>query len=381
MTDLEKVKDKVTTSLKVKKKTLETPSSFSFELEVPEKLKNDFQYSAGQFVTIFMKVNNEWISRSYSLCTSPSFDPHFQITVKRVKGGRGSNWLADQVSEGDTLDVTFPQGTFFQQLPNKENNFYFLFAAGSGITPIFSIAKEVLKTEPSAQVFLFYSNRNEKEVIYKNLLEKMLKDFKERFHLTYMFSKPETSRLTLVGRCSALMAKNFVIENSEMAGERQAYMCGPEGFMNEVEKGMKEAGLKNENIRKESFGGAPATPTQTSSEAPPCNELNLDDKIVIGDDTPLAPTKTIKAVINGESIEVVADKNTSLLESLIEAGQNPPYSCMNGACMACMAKVIKGRVYQDDPGILTEENIRSGETLTCQAKPLTETVIVDYDDF
>lgn len=379
MTDLEKIKDKVTTPLKVKKKTAETPSSFSFELEIPENLKSDYQYSAGQFITLFMNINDEWISRSYSLCTSPSFDEHFQITVKRVEGGRGSNWLADSVNEGDTLEVTKPQGTFFQPLPPDNNNFYFLFAAGSGITPVFSIAKEVLKTDASAQVYLFYCNRTEIDVIYKDQLEQMSTDYKGRFHLTYMFSKPETSRLTLVGRCSALMAKNFVIENSENAGPRQAYMCGPEGFMNEVEKGMKDAGLDDDNIRKESFG-TPVPPPETSDNNGN-DELNLDDKVVIGDDTPLSAPKTIQAIINGETVEVAADKDTPILESLIEAGQNPPYSCMNGACMACMAKVTKGRVYQEDPGILTDENVEAGETLTCQAKPLTETVIIDYDDF
>lgn len=379
MTDLEKIKDKATSPLKVKKKLAETPTAFSFELEIPGTLKSEFQYTAGQFITLFMNINDEWISRSYSLCTSPHFDEHFQITVKRVVGGRGSNWLADQINEGDTLNVTAPQGTFFQPLPEKENNCYFLFAAGSGITPIFSIAKEVLKTESTAQVFLFYSNRNEKDVIYKDLLTQISEDFKERFHLTYMFSKPETSRLTLVGRCSSLMAKNYVVENSENAGERQAYMCGPEGFMDEVEKGLQEAGLSQDRIRRESFG-TPMAPSQTAGPESD-DEFSLEGKVVIGDDTPLAPAKTIKAVINGETIEVAADKNTSILESLIEAGQNPPYSCMNGACMACMAKVSQGRVYQEDPGILTEENIQSGETLTCQAKPLTETVIIDYDDF
>lgn len=381
MTDLQKIKDKVTVPLKVRKKTTETPSAYSFELEIPADKKEQFQYNAGQFVTLFMEIKGEWISRSYSLCTSPSSDSHFQITVKRVEGGKGSNWLADSVNEGDTLLVTPPQGTFFQQLPLKENNAYFLFAAGSGITPIFSIAKEVLKTESTANVFLFYSNRTESDVIYKDLLDDLTKKFEDRFHLTYMFSQPTKSRLTLVGRCSSLMAKNFVKEHSEGVGERQAYMCGPDGFMSEVESGVQQAGLSEDNIRKESFGTSIA-PAQTTDTAPKgFAEINLEGKVVIGDDTPLSEPKIVRAIINGETIEVPAVADMPILESLIEAGKNPPYSCMNGACMACMAKITQGRVYQHDPGILTDENIAANEILTCQAKPLTETVVIDYDDF
>jgi ring-1,2-phenylacetyl-CoA epoxidase subunit PaaE len=374
MTDL---KHKITSPLKVAIKLQETEDAYSFQLDIPPDLKSKFAYQAGQFVTLFLEVNGQEISRSYSLSTSPTFDKNFQITVKRVKGGLGSNFLADHIESDDTLLVTPPQGTFFKPLSPGPATHYFLFAAGSGITPIFSIMKELLSTRSEEKIYLFYCNRSENDVIYKNQIETLKNQYPNRLSVTHMLSQPVASRLTLVGRCSALLVKNFVVENSEGALQRQAYMCGPEGFMDQVQQGLQLAGLTQEEIRKESFGVTivPAAPSQGAS-------FDLSAKFVIGDATaPLATPKKLIATLGGETVEVDLNPDLSILENLIEAGQNPPYSCMNGACMACMGKVKQGRVYQDDPGILTEENMAAGETLTCQARALTETVKIDYDDF
>lgn len=368
--------EKITKPLIVKKKIAETPEAYSFQLEIPPELKEDFRYSAGQFVTLFLRVENEMISRSYSLCTSPAADNDFQITVKRVPMGKGSNYLADKVNEGDTLLVTPPQGQFYS--PGDETQTaYFLFAAGSGITPIYSILKETLTTSADSKVFLFYSNRNEESVIYKDQLTHLQEEFSSRLQVTHMFSKPMKARLTLVGRCSSIVAKKYLLENLEGIQSKQAYLCGPNGFMEQVKTGLASAGFEPNEIRIESFG-APLSELESKTEQ---DEIDLNDQTVIGDDSQLATPEKIIAVINGETVEVDANPNSSVLESLIEAGQSPPYSCMNGACMACMAKIVQGRVAQEDPGILTEENIEAQEALTCQAKPLTATVKVDYDDF
>lgn len=375
MSDL---KSKITKPLKVANKISETDDAVSFQLEIPDEWTSQFSYQAGQFVTLFLNVNGQEISRSYSLCTSPHYDKAFQITVKRVSGGLGSNYLLDKVQAGDTLDVTPPQGQFFKPLTPHPQNHYFLFAAGSGITPVFSILKEILITRPDEKVFLFFSNRSENDIIYKNWLDQLKEDYPNRLYVTHMLSKPISSRLTLVGRCSALMAKNFVLEHSEGAVARQAYICGPEGFMDQVTEGLSLAGLRADEIRKESFGAAPRPSAPSDSQQ---TDANLEGKFVIGDQTPVGNPEKLIAILGGEKFEMEINPHISILENLIQAGQNPPYSCMNGACMACMAKVKSGRVYQDDPGILTDENMAAGETLTCQAKALTPTVIVDYDDF
>ncbi len=144
--------------------------------------------------------------------------------------------------------------------------------------------------------------------------------------------------------------------------------------MDLVREGLEEATIAKDKIHIESFGDAPQADLSATS-------FNEDGKVVVG--AALRPgeqPKTLRALINGEDISIPADKNLSLLETLIEKGYNPPYSCMDGACMACMAKLKAGRVYQDDPGILTEENLEACEILTCQARPLSEDVFIDYDD-
>ncbi|MCB0406550.1 MAG: ferredoxin--NADP reductase [Bdellovibrionales bacterium] len=369
---------KITTPLKIKRKIQETSDTYSFTFEIPLHEKEKFLYSAGQFVTLFMNINGESISRSYSLASTPALNEDFQITVKRVPGGKGSNFLADSLHEGDTVLVMPPQGRFFQPYSKENHVFYFLFAAGSGITPIYSICKELLAQHSNAQIYFFYANRDENNVIFKSSIEKLASEHSPRLHLTYMYSKPKAARLTLVGRCSSFMAKNFALQNMENADKKQAYICGPEGFMAEVKSGLQSAGFTDEEIRMESYGPSTKPKTEASTQT---SGLNLDDKIIVGDDTPFATPKKIQAIINGTTVEVDALPETSILESLIEAGQNPPYSCMNGACMACMAKITKGRIYQNDPGILTHENLQAKEILTCQAKPLTETVVIDYDNF
>lgn len=373
MTGLESadLRDKLTHPLKVEKKIQETPDAYSFRLEIPEDLKSQYSYLAGQFVTLFLTVNGEEVRRSYSLCTSPYYDDHFQVTVKQVPGGKGSNYLANEINTGDTLYVTPPQGTFFQQLDRGSEAEYFLFAAGSGITPIFSIAKEVLSTDESAKVNLLFANRDEDHIIYNELFSPLLEQFKGRLHVTHQLSQPK-GECEFTGRCDAEVAANFAKERSQGSSLKQAYICGPDGFMNAVKSGLENSGFSKEQIRIESF--ATAVPSESSAG----EEV---DGIVIGDTSATtASPKTIRALINGEQVEIEANPEMSILESLINAGQNPPYSCMDGACMACMAKVTSGKVVQDDYGILTDENVEQGEALTCQARAISETVVIDYDN-
>ena len=244
MTGLETadLKEKLTHPLKVEEKIQETPDAYSFRLDIPSELKTQYQYRAGQFVTLFLNVNGEEIRRSYSLCTSPNHDDHFQITVKQVPGGKGSNHLANNVNTGDTLYVTPPQGTFFQPLDNEKSAQYFLFAAGSGITPIFSIAKEVLSTDPSARVNLLFANRDEDHIIYRELFAGVESQFSGRLHISHQLSKPKGG-CDLTGRCNAEVAAKFAADKAQGSGPKQAYICGPEGFMDAVKEGLKTAGL------------------------------------------------------------------------------------------------------------------------------------------
>jgi len=363
--------EQLTRPLKIAKRVQETPEAVSFVFEIPAEMKSEFNYQAGQFVTLFMDINGESLNRSYSLCSSPIVDNEFKITVKKVSGGKGSTYLCEQVKEGQVLRVTRPAGHFFK--PSLASTQYFFIAAGSGITPTYSILKTVLTANEENQVHLLYCNRNEESIIYAKEIEEWQKKFGARLHVHHLLSQPSSAWKGERGRFSEAWLKNIFAlhKNNKMAHEY--YLCGPDGFMDGAALSLTNLGIDKSQIRRESF--AVGLTTVKAPDLP-------SDWTYIGDK---AQGKSesgghLTAVVQGETFECEVQPDQTILEALIEAGANPPYSCMDGACMACLAKVQDGLCYQKDPGILADENIDNRETLTCQARVLSRNVKVSYDD-
>lgn len=375
--------DRLTKPLKVVKKIRETEDACSIVLEIPREYATDFVYRPGQFVTLFLNVNGEDLRRSYSLCTSPFHDTDFRITVKKVAGGRGSTYLVDRLREGDILHVTPPSGHFFTPPKELKGQHYVLFAAGSGITPVFSILKSMLKVQDQNQVTLVYCNRDEASIIYRQDLNHWLSQFPKRLQIHHVLS-------SLGGRLDHEKMQHLWNDIQSQSGlNKEFYLCGPVPFMTLVSDFLHKQNVSKDRIHIESFGEMPimkkieeasSTPVPGSGGSSDVEE-NIAGRVYIGAATvPGDSPVTLFAKCNGEDLEVKANPKASLLETLLEAGHNPPYSCMDGACMACMAKLVEGRVYQNDPGILTEENIERGEILTCQARALSKKVKIDYDN-
>lgn len=362
--------EQLTRPLKVAKRIQETPEAVSLVLEIPADTAPEFVYQAGQFVTLFMEIDGESLNRSYSLCSSPLTDSEFKITVKKVNGGKGSTYLCEKVQAGQVLRVTKPAGHFFK--PALDDTQYFLIAAGSGITPTYSILKTVLTASEKNEVHLLYCNRNEESIIYAREIEEWQKKFSSRLHVHHLLSQPSPSWKGERGRFSqAWLKKVLAHQNQNLA--REFYLCGPDGFMESVSQELETIGVPKSLIRQESFA--------VGLKAAKAPDLNAD-WTYIGDKA-RATTESgghLTALVQGETFECDVKPDQSILEALIEAGANPPYSCMDGACMACLAKVQDGLVYQKDPGILSDENIDNRETLTCQARVLSRNVKVSYDD-
>jgi ring-1,2-phenylacetyl-CoA epoxidase subunit PaaE len=363
--------DQLAKPLKVTQRVQETPEAISLVFEIPDALKSQYTYQAGQFVTFFLTLNGETISRSYSLSSSPLVDQEFKVTIKKVQGGRGSTFLCDQVKVGDTLMTTPPSGHFFKPSLDPKGMHYFLFAGGSGITPVYSIMKTVLAASSLNHVTLVFCNRNESGIIYRKELEQWAQKYPSRLDVVHVLSKPGFDWPGRSGR----LERHLITELLEMPSTgpmaREYYLCGPVEFMHLVRNTLVENGVQKEQIKEENFGLTVHKP----------RDLN-DAWTFIGPNPEQAgegPEKII-AILNGETIEVAAKDGMSILETLLEAGAQPPYSCMDGACMACLGKVQEGRVYQEDPGILTDDNIKGCEALTCQAKPLSRIVKVSYDN-
>jgi len=357
---------KISIPVKVKERVAETKDAVSFILDVPAEHAKKFIYRPGQFVTIFLDFNGEILPRSYSLCSSPLTDSDPKITIKKIAGGRGSTYLVDQVKAGDTIWVAPPAGNFYRRPMSLEPVQYGLFAAGSGITPVFSIFKSVLAASPQDSVHLVYSNRSPDDIIYSDELDALVSKYKGRVSVTHHFSGQS-------GRCTPEFLKDEIAKVGSSSS--QFYICGPDGFMESVRLALTSVGVEDERIHQESFVSAP--PLGSSEDKDP------EGRVYIGDQAagPHPEKYTLKVLLNGEEIILENQSpKTPILELLMESGANPPYSCMEGACMACMAKITEGRVYQNDPGILTDENIDGRDVLTCQAHAASPSVRIDYDN-
>lgn len=359
--------------LKVKKRIQETPDTVSLVLDIPTELKSQFRYQAGQFVSFFLDIDGEKISRSYSIPCSPLVDQEFKITVKKVEGGKGSTYLCEKVKEGDTLLTTPPAGNFFKPLLDDKGVHYLLFACGSGITPVFSIMKTVLHAGPNNRATLVYGNRTESAIIYKSELEQIAQQFEGRLKVLHVLSRAESGWTGPCGRIDDKLIRQIADESSASGLTRDVYLCGPTEFMSSAKKILLEKNLPPDRIHIEDFGTDVHKPTATGQKVE-------EHWTFIGPAKVTETPEKIIAQINGETVEVAAKEGQSILDTLLEAGAQPPYSCLDGACMACMAKIQEGRVYQVDPGILTDDNVVNCEALTCQAKPLSRIVKVSYDN-
>lgn len=359
--------EQLTHPLKVSKIAKETNDAVSIAFEIPENLKKIFTYRAGQFVTLALKIEGQEVNRSYSLCTSPLTETEFKIAVKKVRGGMASTFLCEKLKVGEILRVTPPAGQFFR--PTLEAAHYVLFGAGSGITPLISILKTVLSSNPQNSITLVYSNRNEGSIIFKDEIESLREKHSSRLEVHHLLSQP-TSNVRPT-RCTPDWVKSFV--TSKNLQKAEFYLCGPDEFMASISETLLQAKISKEQIHQESFaiGLTKKTSVEFKKDWTYVGDKNAAEEIAGGH---------LKAIIQGEEVECEVKKDQSILEALIEAGANPPYSCMDGACMACLAKVKEGLVYQSDLGILSEENVENRETLTCQARVLSRTVKVSYDE-
>lgn len=368
--------EKLTHPLTVVQRLPETVETVSLVFQVPPELEKTFRFGPGQFLTLFLNIEGETLPRSYSLASSPATDKELKVTIKKVQGGRGSTYILDKVKVGDVIRVSPPAGHFFRPPQTEGPHHWVLAAAGSGITPIFSILKTVLMTEPNSQINLIYANRSPDLVIYARELEGWQNRFPQRLKIQHVFSQPPAGWSGLKGRCEGELLKQIL--HSALPANREkceAYLCGPDGFMAGVKTALQAAQLKDSQIHIESFTTAVHTAPMAKEAGAPST------RVYIGDANAPAPTGSseVQFTLSGEEITVTVAKGQPILEALIEHGANPPYSCLEGNCMACVGKVRSGRVYQDDPGILLDENIEAGETLSCQARPASAKIHIDFD--
>ena len=343
--------------LAIKEIKRETPNAVSILFNVPEELKENYQFIAGQYVTLKLTLDGNEIRRAYSICSSPK-SGELRIAVKAVKEGFFSKFANESLAVGGLLEVGTPEGKFtFEPKFDKQKN-YAAFVAGSGITPVMSILKSVLEEEPNSTFVLVYGNKNTEETIFHQQLHELQSKYVGRLFVHYVYSKINVDG-ELFGRIDKSNV-NFVLKNKHSQKEfSKYYLCGPEEMINLVSDTLKENNIVEKDIKFELF----STPT-TENDA----VISLDGH-----------TKITVLVDDEETTFEMSQKQT-FLEAALKQGLDAPYSCQGGICSSCIAKITKGTAEMKKNTILTDKEIASGLILTCQAHPTSAEIFVDYDD-
>ena len=352
--------------LKIKHIHRETPDCVLLTLAVPPALREAFRFVPGQYLTLRRQHAGEELRRAYSLCSSP-LDDSWQVAIKQVPGGRFSSLAVEELRAGQTLDVLPPAGRFSPTLDSAQARHYVFFAAGSGITPVFSILKTVLLTEPRSRVTLLYGNRGRNSIILKEALEALKNQFLSRLSLYHILSREQGDTELFFGRLDAEKTRQFLATLVPPAQIDEVYICGPEDMIHAVRGALADAGVAAEKIHFELFTTSGSQQKAPPSRPPrPTSPADTQSQVAVQLD---GTTRVLPMSYYGDTI----------LDALLATGADAPYSCKNGMCSTCRARVTEGQVEMDVNYSLSETEVAKGYVLTCQARPLSARVAVDFD--
>jgi ring-1,2-phenylacetyl-CoA epoxidase subunit PaaE len=356
----------------IQEKKQETSDTVSLTFKVPEAQKALFQYRAGQYLTIKLNLDGHELRRAYSMSSAP-IDQALTITVKKVAGGRVSTWLNDTAAVGEMIEVAIPDGRFIAKPDGEKKRTWYLFAAGSGITPIISIAKTVLEEEPMSTIYLLYGSRTDADIIFKAELDQMAQRYENQFFVSYVLSKPaktegglfgmfkKTNWSGLKGRIDDDNASAWLEDHLPVSNESDClyYACGPGNMAEMVEDVLISRGVTAKQIYKELFinaGDAPGEHIGTGGEM------------------------EVKVILKGKEHMLRVPADNTILDILVREKIDAPYSCTSGACSTCMAKLKNGKVHMDACYALDDSEVADGYILTCQSHPITAGVVISFDE-
>ena len=350
-------------SLFIKEIRKETCDCVSVAFDISDELKNTFQYQAGQYLTLRKIINGEEVRRSYSLCSSPLHN-EWRVAIKKNEGGIFSTFANEVLQVADCIDVMPPVGKFSTSIDATHQKSYLAIAAGSGITPVFSIIQTILQAEPNSHVTLVYGNKNRSSIIFKDSLDALKNKYINRFQLIHILSREKTDAAIHYGRIDDQKLQEL-IKLIGLKNKDEFFICGPEQMIHNTKKFLIDQKIDVKKIHIELFASA--------SRQPPI--VNRKSQAIAH-----SPKSKITVKLDGVSFDFdLAFNSNSILDAALQQGADLPYACKGGVCCTCKAKLIEGKVKMDVNYSLEPEEIEAGYILTCQSHPTTEKVVVDYD--
>ena len=349
--------------LKVAEIVPETAEANSIRFEIPPQLRDAFAFKAGQHLTLRTTIDGEEVRRNYSLCTAPA-ESDWMVTVKRIGGGLFSNWVGDRLKAGDTVDVMVPHGSFTTEFNAARSRHLVAIAGGSGITPVMSLVKTLLREESNSRFTLLYGNRDSSSVIFLEALAGLKDKHLGRLEIYHFLDQEEQDIELFNGMLNRERLEEAISSLVPDAAEVDGwFICGPGPMMDAAEGTLLDRNIPKERIHIERF-------TADRPAGAVAREI-----------------AQLQTQAEGVSVAVTLDGRTrrvpftagNILDSARAAGLPAPFACKAGVCATCRAKVTKGKVEMAVHYGLTDEEVAEGYVLTCQSVPVGDGVAVDYD--
>ncbi len=354
--------------LKIKDIRKETADCVSVAFDIPADLTEDYAYKQGQSITVRRHFDGEDIRRSYSVCSSP-MDGELRVAIKMVENGRFSTYANKDLKAGDEVDVMTPTGHFYTDLDPANKKHYVAFAAGSGITPILSIIKTTLATEPNSNFTLVYGNKNTHSIIFLEELEALKNRYLQQFQIFHVLSRESVDVPILNGRINSSKSAEFFDKKLiEATGVSELFICGPEEMIMAVKDAALAAGIDTKHIHFELF----TIPTLAAVK----HEAKAVEKPVVDTVRKAKVSVKIDGITHHIDLPFGGD---SILDAALKGGADLPFACKGGVCCTCRAKVTSGTVEMDMNFALEDDEVEKGYILCCQSHPTSEEVFVDFD--
>ena len=352
--------------LKVKEVRPETADCVSVAFEVPDELRDVFQFQPGQYLTFRRHFAGAELRRSYSICASPK-EGELRVAIKAVHGGKFSSFANSDLKKGEALEVMTPMGKFSPKPIEKKGKQYLAFVAGSGITPVMSIMRHVLESEQDSQFTLVYGNKNRNSIIFREAIEGLKNRFMNRLRVYHVLSREVMDVPLFNGRIDAQKCSDFAEKLIDINSTDEAFLCGPEEMILSVRERLVQLGMPSSNVHLELFS-SPDQPKQKHQE---WKEEHAKDE---------GPVSKVSVRLDGVTFDLdLAYNGDNILDAALQHGADLPYACKGGVCSTCRAKLIEGEVDMEVNYALEPDEVAKGYILTCQSHPKTDRVVVDFD--